>query len=417
MKKKYGLFKVLIGLLLILIVLSYFLEGRDGSVSYIALGDVFINFIQSFYYFYETALFILVVGGFYGLLNRIPAYKKLIKMIVDKVSNKSNLFVIIVTIIFALLASLTGLNTILLLFIPFVVSIILLLGYDKLVALSATIGGCLVGFMGGIFVTFRDAASQYSIAYTTFDGLAGLDSNWSLVLPKILMLLVGGGLLVFYIISYMKKVENKEVNYELTSNDNLYVESRDRNGRRIKVVDTDAKVWPMVLCFAALLVILILGFLPWTDLFGIKVFTDFHSWLIAFTFRQGRFVILLLFVLLFIYLLVKMIKKLKADGFNLGICSRIIILVALLWIISIFGVYSLEIATKSVFGKWVFKLPLWTSSIYNTILSGNFVNFGNFANLGNFLVAIIIVILCSLVLKFIYKIDFEEAMDGFIYGI
>ena len=36
--------------------------------------------------------------------------------------------------------------------ISFVVSIILLLGYDKLVAISATIGGTIVGFIGGIFV-------------------------------------------------------------------------------------------------------------------------------------------------------------------------------------------------------------------------------------------------------------------------
>ena len=154
MKKKYGLFKVLSILLLLVVIASYCIKGRQGSISYLALGDVFLNYIQSFYYFFDTIIFILVVGGFYGFLNKVPAYKQMIEMISNKISSKEKekVFVIIMTIVFALLASLTGLNTVLLLFIPFVVSIILLLGYDKLVALSTTIGGVLVGYIGGILL-------------------------------------------------------------------------------------------------------------------------------------------------------------------------------------------------------------------------------------------------------------------------
>ena len=58
--------------------------------------------------------------------------------------------------LFAVLTSLTGLTNVLLIFVPFVIAIILLLGYDKLVAISSTIVSMLVGFMGGLYVTFRD---------------------------------------------------------------------------------------------------------------------------------------------------------------------------------------------------------------------------------------------------------------------
>ena len=179
MKKKYGLFKVLSILLLLVVVASYCIKGRQGSISYLALGDVFLNYVQSFYYFFDTIIFILVVGGFYGFLNKVPAYKKMVEAISTKISNKEKekTFVIVMTIVFALLASLTGLNTILLLFVPFVVSIILLLGYDKLVALSTTIGGVLVGYIGGILLTFKDASNQYASSYTTFDKLVVLNSN------------------------------------------------------------------------------------------------------------------------------------------------------------------------------------------------------------------------------------------------
>ena len=113
-KKKYGFFKVLLVILLLIVVATYFIKGREGSISYLAVGDVFLNYVQSFYYFFDTAIFILVVGGLYGVLNKVPSYKKLVKSIATKVTDKKKLFVIITTVVFALLSSLTGLNMLLL---------------------------------------------------------------------------------------------------------------------------------------------------------------------------------------------------------------------------------------------------------------------------------------------------------------
>ena len=178
-KKKYGLFSVLLVILLIVVVATYFIDGRDGSVSYLAIGDVFLNYVQSIYYFFDTIIFILVVGGLYGALNKSSSYKKLVTDIAGKMKGREKLFVVVSTIVFALFASLTGLNVLLLIFIPFVVSIILLLGFDKLVALSSTVVAVLVGFIGGIFITFRDASNQYAASYTTFDKLVGLESDYT----------------------------------------------------------------------------------------------------------------------------------------------------------------------------------------------------------------------------------------------
>lgn len=343
MKKKYGLFKVLTVLLLLVVIATYFIKGRSGAISYLALGDVFVNFIQSFYYFFDAALFILAVGGFYGFLNRVPAYKKLVRKIVDKVSSNSKLFVILVTILFALLASLTGLNMILLLFIPFVVSIILLLGYDKLVAMSATVGGVLVGFIGGIFVTFKNASSQYSVSYITFDKLVGLDSNWANLFPKILLLVVALGLLVFYIISHMKKIEKEEVSYALTSSDNLFVEVKDRTGKKVLVDDEKVKVWPLITVIVILLVLLVLGYLPWSSLFGIDCFDKFHSWL-----------------------------------------------------------------TGLAIGKYTVALNL---------ISSNFTALGSWGDLGSYLMVMFLLALFGFILRIIYRVKFEDAMDGFFYGV
>ncbi len=342
MKKKYGLFKVLSILLLLVVIASYCIKGRQGSISYLALGDVFLNYIQSFYYFFDTIIFILVVGGFYGFLNKVPAYKQMIEMISNKISSKEKekVFVIIMTIVFALLASLTGLNTVLLLFIPFVVSIILLLGYDKLVALSTTIGGVLVGYIGGIFLTFKDASNQYASSYTTFDKLVGLKDNWSNLFPKILLLVVAVALLIYTILSHIKKNDSEK--YHLTKHDSLFIESKEKEEKKEKA-KKKVLLWPLGIIFGLLLIILVLGYLPWSDLFGIKCFDKFHTWL---------------------------------TGLKIG-----------------------------------------EYAVFTSLISGSITAFGTWGNLGNFMMAVFFVAVFIFILMLIYKIKFEDAMDGFVYGM
>lgn len=352
-KKKYGLFSVLLVMLLLVVIATYFIEGREGSVSYLAIGDVFLNYVQSFYYFFDTVIFIFVVGGLYGALNKVDGYKKLVKDVAIKMEGKEKLFVVIATILFALLSSLTGLNMLLLIFIPFVVSIILLLGYDKLVALSSTVVAVMVGFIGGIFVTVKDAGSQYSMSYTTFDKIAGLDGNFGNIFPKILLLVVAVGLLIFYIIKHINKIENGEIKNELSNNDVFLVTPRDKNGKKVKVDYSTKKSWPIMVMGIVLLVLLVLGFMPWNSLFGLENFNDFHTWLT-----------------------------------------------------------ELAIPKFTLFGHKFSEYPVFTS-----LVSGNFTAFGEWGSLGTFMMAIVLIALFIFILKFVSKVKFSDLMDGFIYGV
>lgn len=272
--KKFGFVAPILIILLLVVILSYFVEGRSG-IGYIALGDLVIDYVQSFYYFFDTILFVFAVGGLYGALNKIPAYKKLLNSITNKIEDKKKMFVIIFTIFFVLLTSVGGFNLMALIFIPFVISIILLLGYDKLVALSATVVATFVGVIGGIFFAFRDGTNQYATSFTTFDKIAGLDSIWANIIPKLLLLVVGTALLIVFILKHIKEGNIEE----LSSNDVFYVEAKTKNGKIIKEDYSSVKVWPLVVFGSLLFVVLVLGFMPWNSLFGITCFDKFHTWL------------------------------------------------------------------------------------------------------------------------------------------
>lgn len=333
--KKHSLLKILGIILLLIVIVTYCVAGRSGEITYLGLGDVAVNYIQSFYYFFDTALFVMVVGGFYGILNKTGAYKKLLDNIVSKVKKHSKIFIFGIIVLFALVSSLTGISIPLFIFVPFVVSIILLLGYDKLVAMVSTIGSILVGFIGGIFVTFRDPNSYYSVYYTTFEEFVGADkfSNW---IFQLVLLILGVALLIFYVNRHIKNVEKKKVKYDLSDNSDVLITEVKGNYK-------DIKTWPLIVIFVLIAILLILGLLPFASLFNLSIFNDFHTWL---------------------------------TGLKIG-----------------------EFA------------------VFNSIISANFTAFGEWASLGTYTMAMIMLAIFAIIVKFIYHIKFNDLIDDFVSGV
>ena len=103
-------------------------------------------------------------------------------------------------------------------FVPFVVTIILLLGYDKLVAFTATFGSIMIGYIGGVFASFINPSTGVN---NTFETFIGLESKFANVFPKLLLLFAGIGLLVYFVDKHIKNVEAKKVKYDLNDNSEL----------------------------------------------------------------------------------------------------------------------------------------------------------------------------------------------------
>ncbi len=331
--KKHGLFKAILIILGLLVILSFFVPGRQGTASYIGVGTVLLNSVQVFYYFFDTAVFLFVIGGFYGVLSKSGAYKKLLDTIVLKVKKNSKQFVFVITALFAIISSLTGFTMSLFIFVPFVMSIILLLGYDKLVAISSTIVAIVIGYIGGLFVTLRNPSS-YSTSFVTFEEFVGVD-KFANTFPKLILLILGVALLIYFISKHIKDVEDKKVKYELNDNDLKISEVKDNY--------KDIRLWPIITVLSLIFVLLVLGYLPWSSLFEITIFDDFHTWL----------------------------TSIKVGDFE----------------------------------------------IFNSIITSISYAFGDWGQLGNYMVICALLLVFSLVVKFISKMKFDEMIDSFIEGM
>ncbi len=278
--KKNSLFKslmIILGAIVlicaVLAVCGYFVPSLEGMFSMVPLLDIPITYVQALYYFFDTVFFLLILGAFYGVLNEVPAYKKLVDKISQKLKKHSKLFVFITIGLFAVLTSVTGLMGALLVFVPFFVAVILSLGYDKLVALSSTIAAMFVGFIGGIYVTFMDPNnSYYGYAATTFEEFVGAGKCDNLI-PKLVLLVLGVTLLIFFVNRYINNVQKKKVKYELN-------ESNEVTVSEVKGDYKNIRTWPIIVLFGLLFVLFVLGYLPWNTLFGLNIFDNFNTWLV-----------------------------------------------------------------------------------------------------------------------------------------
>ena len=270
--KKHSFLKILCIIMLLIMLISNFLPGRYEEVARIGAADLLTNYLsivlQNFSY---VVLFALTVGGFYGVLSKTPSYKKLVDNIVSKAKPLGKRFIYIIMIIFAVVASLTSMTMPLFVFIPFVVTIILLLGYDKLVAFTATFGSILIGYIGGVFVNFTNPSTG---AINTYETYIGMDSQFANTFPKLLLLFAGLALLIFFVDKHIKSVEEKKVKYDLNDDGELLIAEVKKNYK-------DIKTWPLILILSLTFVILVIGMIPWNQLFKISVFSDFHKWLVG----------------------------------------------------------------------------------------------------------------------------------------
>lgn len=203
--KKHNSIKVILVTIMILAVLTWIIPAAYFQTELVEEGrlrmglfDLFNYPVTALSYFGYIALFILVVGGFYGVLYRIPAYRKLLDKIVDNLKGNEKLFLVVTVIVFAVLTSLCGVQLALLVFFPFVAAIILLLGYDKIVVALTLVGSTMIGMMGT-----TTAYSNISVLLSYLSA-GDVDINTQIG-TRIAILLIGIVGVVMTTLSYIKK--------------------------------------------------------------------------------------------------------------------------------------------------------------------------------------------------------------------
>ena len=145
--KKHNALKVVLVSMIVALVLSWIIPAAYFSTEFMDQGRVqmgLFNFFEypltAVSYFGYIPVYLLFVGGFYGVLYKIPAYRNLLDKVAAKAKAHSTLTIILMVALLASGVSICGLQVGFALFIPFLVSVLLLMGYDNRVIAYTLVG-------------------------------------------------------------------------------------------------------------------------------------------------------------------------------------------------------------------------------------------------------------------------------------
>lgn len=267
--KKHDLFKIISIAILAFVVLSWIvptsnLSGseivRAEEMTRIGIWNIFNIFQVSLSSFCIYGLYLICVGVFYIVLSRTGVYQNMIEKIGKALSKKAKLFITLIIILFAILSSVTNLGLMLFVFIPFFISIILKMGYDKVTALLSTIGAIFVGMIGSTFGYYINFVINQTLNLKLMDNL-----NYKLVL-----FIVSTVLLIIYVLEHMKKIKKgKKVNNEEII-DPILIESKDDKKSKKSSV-------PMIIILSLVAVVTLISTITWDSTFELDIFTKFHD--------------------------------------------------------------------------------------------------------------------------------------------
>lgn len=268
-KKDYSLLLIVLIPIVVYMLLTMFVptgtfagEFTKGEISSLGIYGLFSSFITSFSVLAQNVLFLLCVGGLYGVLNKTSVYQN----IVDYFANENKRIILVVTvIIFALLSSLFGGTMfvfsssssllggamITFMLLPFFTAVLMKSGYSKVSSLAATVGATLIGTI---------ASTTGNLAF--FKNYLSLDAK-NYMLYDIILLIILVFLLCMFIITKDKKEGKKAAVKDIP----LFEASKDNKKSSA----------PLIFILAIVLLLVVVGGYNWEASYGFKGFADIHE--------------------------------------------------------------------------------------------------------------------------------------------
>ena len=267
--KKYDKLIMLLCISVAVVVLSWFIKGGTfANGVYAELGYSRAGIYDLFYYIYGTVyykmmdvFFILMIGGCYGVLAETKSYRKLVDKAIDFIHGKEKWVLAVLVLVMGIFVSISTQILALLIFVPFIVTVFIGDGKDRMTAFLASFGGIFVGLLGQTFGTF---GMKYMNEYLM------LDFSKQFLLKAVIFVLMYA-LFVAFAILHMNKNKKPvdEIDYDLFATEEL-----DESGVKAK---KKVKLWPTIVLFVLLFVSVFVAYISWDTGFGVKYFAELFN--------------------------------------------------------------------------------------------------------------------------------------------
>ena len=217
----------------------------------------------------SISLFILVIGGFLGVVNKTKSLDDGISATVKKFAGKETWLIPVLMILFALGGSTYGMGEETLAFYPILIPVMIGVGYDTVTAISIALIGTQVGCLASTVNPFATGVASQSINISPGDGLVS----------RLVLLVFVTAISIAYVMFYASRVKKDPTN-------SVVFERRQKDLEEFSTEDKSVdqqisgKQKTVLILFGLTFVIMILGLIPWTSLNKNWTFFDsFTKWL------------------------------------------------------------------------------------------------------------------------------------------
>lgn len=266
-KKKRGMpssFTILLALLAIVAVITVIVSGTSGgAVTAARLSDFCTAPIKGFADALPVCLFVMILGGFLGMMTETGALDNGIAVLVQKLKGNEIMLIPVLMIIFSLGGTTYGMCEETVPFYALLAATMMAAGFDPMVGAATVLLGAGCGCLGSTVNPFAVGA-----AVDALTGV-GIEVNQSIIIGLGAVLwIVTTAMSIFFVMSYAKKVKADKGSTILSMQE--LKDAEEAHGKAASEVHNEVKLTGrqkgVLIAFAFTFVVMIVGFIPLADL-------------------------------------------------------------------------------------------------------------------------------------------------------
>lgn len=266
-KKKRGMpssFTILLALLAIVAVITVIVSGTSGgAVTAARLSDFCTAPILGFADALPVCLFVMILGGFLGMMTETGALDNGIAVLVQKLKGNEIMLVPVLMLIFSLGGTTYGMCEETVPFYALLAATMMAAGFDPMVGAATVLLGAGCGCLGSTVNPFAVGA-----AVDALTGV-GIEVNQSIIIGLGAVLwIVTTAISIVFVMNYAKKVKADKGSTILSMQE--LKDAEEAHGKAASEVNKEVKLTGrqkgVLIAFAFTFVVMIVGFIPLADL-------------------------------------------------------------------------------------------------------------------------------------------------------
>lgn len=265
-------YSILLLLILLISVISHFIPGVRGAT----VAEVVMSIPGGFLDAIDVCLFILVLGGFLGIISGTGALDAGIANVVRRFRGREMVLIPILMILFSLGGTTYGMAEETMAFYALITATMIAAGFDAMVGAAVILVGAGVGVLGSTVNPFAVSAAIDAIQ----------SSNPDIIIHQGKVILLGGVLWIssliigiWFVMRYARQVKAEGRSLlsisEQEASREAYGEEESADGRSSARLPGSQKV--ALVLFALSFLIMVISLIPWSS-FGVTIFEN-TAWL------------------------------------------------------------------------------------------------------------------------------------------